>query len=30
MGSFGFDLGVALDVFFKWLALTFGLGVGIS
>ncbi len=30
MGSFGFDLGVGLELFLKWLAVTFGLGVGIS
>lgn len=30
MGSFGLDLGVGLNVFLRWLAITFGLGFGLS
>lgn len=30
MGSFGFDFGVGLDLFLKWLAVTFGLDFGLS
>lgn len=30
MGSFGFDVGVGLELFTRWLAVTFGLGVGLS
>ncbi len=30
MDSFGLDLGVGLHAFLRWLAVTFGLGYGLS
>ncbi len=30
MGSFGLDFGVDFGLFLKWLAVTFGLGFGLS
>ncbi|NQE71274.1 hypothetical protein NG2371_05746 [Nocardia gamkensis] len=30
MGPFGLDLGVGLHMFLRWLAITFGIGYGLS
>jgi len=30
MGSFGLDVGVGIDLFLRWLAVMFGLDIGIS
>jgi hypothetical protein len=30
MDSFGLDIGVALHAFLRWMAVTFGLGYGLS